>query len=169
MKRFLIISSIIFVLIVFYSIASIFRLSPSEKQKQQEAIWFESKYQEGIKQISEGRFEDAMTSLSRAALSNYRHARLLYYYAEAEETGEPFYIDDEVPEGYSGPLAEKILALKNKMERIKAEKAKTETVRAGRTEVERVAAEQSKDGPHIVNISTNEVNPENPAAKKLDH
>ena len=148
MKRLLIISSIIFVLIVFYSIASMFRLSPLEKQKQQEAIWFENKYQEGIKQISEGRFADAMTSLCSAALSNYRHARVLYYYAEAEETGEPFYIDDEVPEGYSGPLAQRILALKDKMERIKAEKAKTEKVREGKAEVEAAVAGESKDGPY---------------------
>jgi Flp pilus assembly protein TadD len=71
MKRFLIIISIVLLIIAFYAIVSMLRSSGLEKQRQQEAILSENKYQEGIKQISEGRFGDAMTSLSRAALSNY--------------------------------------------------------------------------------------------------
>ena len=144
MKRLLFMISIIFLLIAFYAIVSMLRSSALEKQRQQEAIVLENKYQEGIKQISEGRFGDAMTSLSRAALSNYNHARLLYFYAKAEETGELFYIDDEVPKGYQGPFAQNILALKDKAERIRAEKAKTEKVRKGRDEVERAVAESAR-------------------------
>jgi outer membrane protein assembly factor BamD (BamD/ComL family) len=78
MKRFLIFISIIVLLIAFYAIVSMLRSSALEKQRQQEAIRLENNYQEGIKQISEGKFGDAMTSLSHAALSNYKHARLLY-------------------------------------------------------------------------------------------
>jgi hypothetical protein len=144
MKRFLIIISIVLLIIAFYAIVSMLRSSGLEKQRQQEAILSENKYQEGIKQISEGRFGDAMTSLSRAALSNYKHARLLYFYAKAEETGELFYIVDEVPKGYQGPFAQNILALKDKAERIRAEKAKTEKVREGRDEVERAVAESAR-------------------------
>ena len=144
MKKLLIMISIIFLLIAFYAIVSMLRSSALEKQRQQEAILLENKYQEGIKQLSEGRFGDAMTSLSHAALSNYKHAKLLYFYAKAEETGELFYIDDEVPKGYNGPLAQKILALKDKAERIRTEKTKTEKVRKGKDEVERAVAESAR-------------------------
>ena len=144
MKRLLIMVSIIFLLIAFYAIVSMLRSSALEKQRQQEAIRLENKYQGGIKQLSEGRFGDAMTSLSHPALSNYKHARLLYFYAKAEETGELFYIEDEVPKGYNGPLAIKILALKDKAERIGTGKAKTEKVRKGKDEVERAVAESTR-------------------------
>lgn len=144
MRRFLILISIIFLVIAFYAVVSMLRSSALEKQRQQEAIRLENKYQEGIKQISEGRFGDAMTSLSHDALSNYRHARLLYFYAKAKETGELLYINDEVPKGYNGPFAQEILALKDKAERIRAEKTKTEKVRRGRDEVERAVAESDR-------------------------
>lgn len=136
--------SIILLSIVFYAIVSMLRSSALEKQRQQEAIRLENTYQEGIKQLSEGRFGDAMTSLSHAALSNYKHARLLYFYAKAEETGELFYIDDEVPKGYNGPLAQKNLALKDKAEKIRTEKTKTEKVRKRKDEVERAVAESTR-------------------------
>jgi cbb3-type cytochrome oxidase subunit 3 len=144
MKRFLIFISIIVLLIAFYAIVSMLRSSALEKQRQQEAIRLENNYQEGIKQISEGKFGDAMTSLSHAALSNYKHARLLYFYAKAEETGDLFYIEDEVPKGYNGPLAQEILALKDKAQRIRTEKIKTGKVRKGRDEVEKAIAESDR-------------------------
>ena len=144
MKKLLIMIFIIFLLIAFYSIVSMLRSSALEKQRQQEAIRLENKYQEGIKQLSEGRFGEAMTSLSHAASSNYKYARLLYFYAKAEETGELFYINDEVPKGYNGPLAQNILALKDKAERIRIEKTKMEKVRKGKDEVERSVAESTR-------------------------
>ena len=144
MKKLLIMISIIFLLIAFYAILSMLRSSALEKQRQQEAIRLENKYQEGIKQLSEGRFGEAMTSLSHAASSNYKHARLLYFYAKAEETGELFYINDEVPKGYNGPLAQNILALKDKAERIRMEKTKMGKVRKGKDEVERAVAESAR-------------------------
>jgi cbb3-type cytochrome oxidase subunit 3 len=118
MKRFLIFISIIVLLIAFYAIVSMLRSSALEKQRQQEAIRLENNYKEGIKQISEGKFGDAMTSLSHAALSNYKHARLLYFYAKAKESGELIYINDEVPVGYNGPFAQEILALKDNAQRM---------------------------------------------------
>jgi hypothetical protein len=144
MKKLLIMISIIFLLIAFYAIVSMLRSSALEKQRQQEAIRLENKYQEGIKQLSEGRFGEAMTSLSHAASSNYKHARLLYFYAKAEETGELFYINDEVPKGYNGPLAQNILALKDKAERSRIEKTKMGKVRKGKDEVERAVAESAR-------------------------
>jgi hypothetical protein len=120
------------------------RSSALEKQRQQEAIRLENNYQEGIKQISEGKFGDAMTSLSHAALSNYKHARPLYFYAKAEETGDLFYIEDEVPKGYNGPLAQEILALKDKAQSIRTEKIKTGKVRKERDEVEKAIAESDR-------------------------
>ena len=144
MKKLLIVIFIIFLLIAFYAIVSMLRSSTLEKQRQQEAIRLENGYQEGIKQISEGRFGDAMTSLSHAALSNYKNARLLYFYAKAKETGELFYINDEIPKGYTGPFAQEILALKDDAERVKGEKAKTEKVRRGKDEVERAATESTR-------------------------
>lgn len=168
MKRFLILISIIFLLIAFYVTVSMLRSSALEKQRQKEATVLENGYQEGIKRLSEGRCGDAMTSLSHAALSNYKHARLLYFYAKAEETGELFYIEDEVPKGYNGPLAQKILALKDKAERIRTEKAKTEKVKKGKDEGERAVANQSKDPPYkAIELVKNDPTLLDPATEKM--
>ena len=62
-----------------------------------------------------------------------------YSSSKAKETGELFYINDEVPKGHKGPFAQEILALKDR-----TEKTKTEKVRKGKDEVERAVAESTR-------------------------
>jgi len=101
------------VVIAFFAAVAIFlqhRSSEWTKKKYQQDFLLENEYQEGIKQISEGRFHDAMKSLANPASVKHKHAVLLYLYAQTKATNDPFYIKGFVPESYNGPFAEEILA-----------------------------------------------------------
>jgi hypothetical protein len=133
----------VFVIIVFASV---------EIYNQIHKWKMERDYQEGIKRISEGKYNDAGVSLVNAYTAKYKHATVLFNYAaamEAESSMRKHYLNS-IPDNYDGPLSEQILESKRtELDAIKlreeAEALKLKEAELARSKDPRNQATQSDD------------------------
>jgi hypothetical protein len=112
-------------------------------------VKMERDYQEGIKNIAEGKYHEAWIRLFYPYKANYNFAPVLYHYAVAMDTTDSDtmrkYYFEKIPDNYNGPLAKTILT--SKKEGLHAIKRKEEKIVEGFREMaqKRIRSEYLSD------------------------